>query len=116
MNYESRDVECPYCERWNDICHDDGYGTDEGVMYFQECAHCDKTFSYTTAIVLSYTSEKAPCKNGEPHNWHQIKGYPVECFIGRFRCSSCDKEEGRDEEGRRAALAKKFAAPITETV
>jgi len=24
------DAECPYCEKWNEISHDDGYGYAEG--------------------------------------------------------------------------------------
>lgn len=29
----SKDVECPYCEEWNEICHDDGFGYEEGVAH-----------------------------------------------------------------------------------
>jgi hypothetical protein len=85
-------VDCPYCGKEVEIDHDDGKGYEEGPTYTQECNFCEKTFVYTTSIHFSHHAEKAPCQNGEPHDWQPIIGYPVEYFIGRKRCSYCDEE------------------------
>ena len=44
------DVKCPYCDKDQEINHDDGYGLDEGGEYEQECIYCEKTFKFTTQI------------------------------------------------------------------
>jgi len=86
------DVECPYCEKWNEINHDDGYGYEEGETYEQTCDHCGKIFVYTTSIHFYYDAKKAPCKNGGEHDWKKIDGWPKEYFKNRRRCSCCDEE------------------------
>lgn len=103
-----KDIECPYCGHWQDIDHDDGYGYEEGRTYNQECGKCGLTFIYYTSMHFSYEPQKAPCLNGEPHDFQQIVGAPREHFIGRFACSGCGKKERRDEEGRRRALAELY--------
>ena len=89
------DVECPYCEKWNEINHDDGYGYEEGEIYEQTCDHCGKIFVYTTSISFYYEAEKAPCKNGGEHDWKQMTGWPKEHFISRQRCSCCDEKRNK---------------------
>jgi hypothetical protein len=27
------DIECPYCDAENEVCHDDGYGYEEGKAH-----------------------------------------------------------------------------------
>lgn len=88
----TKDVKCPYCEKWQEINHDDGYGYEEDRVYEQECEDCEKTFIYTTSISFYYEAEKAPCKNGEDHDWQKISGYPREVFENKRRCSYCDEE------------------------
>ena len=86
------EIECPYCELFQQVDHDDGYGYEEGVLHEQECTYCKRTFVYETSLVYSYEASKCPCKNGEPHNLEDIKGYPVEFFVGKKRCSYCGEE------------------------
>ena len=46
------DVECPYCGKEQEICHDDGYGYDESEIYEQECDDCGRCYTYTTSIII----------------------------------------------------------------
>lgn len=48
------DVTCPYCKTEQEICHDDGYGYDDGEYFEQECVECDREFKFTTSITFSY--------------------------------------------------------------
>lgn len=53
-----RDVECPYCQEWQEINHDDGYGYGEGVDHEQTCGDCRKTFVYETTISFDYEARE----------------------------------------------------------
>lgn len=57
------DIECPYCEKPLDICHDDGKGYYENIKHQMECSGCGKTFTFTTSISFSYEPERADCLN-----------------------------------------------------
>ena len=83
----TEDVECPYCGKWQEINHDDGYGYEEGKTYEQECCDCYKVFVYTTSISFFYDAIQAPCLNGGEHDWIDSK-----YFIDRKMCSNCGKE------------------------
>lgn len=48
------DVDCPYCEKGQEINHDDGYGYDEDREHEQHCSACNKEFKFTTSISFSY--------------------------------------------------------------
>lgn len=61
------DVECPHCGEEQEINHDDGYGYEEMKTHQQECAACEKTFTFTTQTRHSYDTGKADCLNGWPH-------------------------------------------------
>jgi len=89
---EDNEIDCPYCGAGQEICHDDGYGYEEDGIHEQECSECEKVFHYSTSIHYYYQVEKAPCKNGEPHNWKKVHGYPSECFSDVERCSYCGEE------------------------
>lgn len=65
----NKDVECPYCGEWNEICHDDGFGYEEDVAHEMECSHCEKNFVFYTSISFHYSAEKADCLNGAAHNF-----------------------------------------------
>lgn len=89
----SKDVECPYCEEWQEIDHDDGYGYDESCVYEQQCADCKKNFAFTTSISFYYDAEQADCLNGAEHNWQELSKYMMKYYPGSRRCQDCDKEE-----------------------
>lgn len=86
------EVECPYCGKDVEINHDDGTGYREEVTYDQECRYCEKTFIYTVQVSYDYEASKAPCLNGEEHDWRDQSGYPKEYFAGRQYCNTCDKK------------------------
>ena len=92
-----KDIECPYCEEWQEIDHDGGYGYQEDEVFEQECANCEKTFTYTTGIIYVYEAYKAPCKNGGKHKLNEIHGHPRELFEYKRRCEYCDEEFIIDE-------------------
>ena len=88
----THDTECPYCGMEITIDHDGGYGCNEDEKYEQECDHCEKIFVYTISIYFYYDIKKAPCKNGEEHNWKKIFGVHEKHFQDRYRCTYCDEE------------------------
>lgn len=98
------DVECPYCETFQEINHDDGYGYAENETHEQECSKCGKIFVYQTSIMYSYDVEICPCKNGEPHNLIDIKGCPSEYFVGKKTCTYCGDYIMIDEQAHIAAM------------
>lgn len=82
-----KDVECPNCEQWVDIDHEDGYGYTEGVKHSQQCPECDYTFVYTTHISFDYESVKSECLNGGDHDWCKQITYPKEYTL--MECCDC---------------------------
>jgi len=83
-------VECPYCGKETEICHDDGAGFQEDILEETSCEHCDKSFVYDTYISYSYTGYKADCLNGEEHKYAPTNTYPIE--YTKWRCADCGKE------------------------
>lgn len=102
------DVECPYCEKELDICHDDGFGYEEGVKHQYECPHCGKSFVFETSISFYYEAEKADCLNDGKHDYNITKTIPKEFSV--MRCSMCGDEREPTEEER-----KKFDLPSKES-
>jgi len=86
---ELRDVECPYCESWQEINHDDGVGYEEDVLHQQECRDCNKVFTFSTGIIYCYTAYKADCLNGEEHQWRKTNTYPRQ--FSKWECEICEK-------------------------
>jgi len=86
------DVECPYCENWQEINHDDSYGYSEDETYEQECGDCDKVFSYTTSMHFYYDAKKADCLNGGGHDWKKTIILPRHWPDARH-CMACGKKE-----------------------
>lgn len=93
------DINCPYCNHPQDICHDDGYGYQEDETYQQECGKCGKTFTFTTSIHFSYDVAKADCLNGSPHDYKPTTTQPK--FLTKMRCSTCDDERSPTDEERK---------------
>ena len=91
-------IECPYCEREFDICHDDGFGYEEGVKHQYECPYCEKKFVFETSISFYYEAEKADCLNDGEHDYKLTHTYPKE--FSRMKCSMCGDEREMTEEER----------------
>lgn len=85
------DLDCPYCGEGLEICHDDGFGYEEGRRHEMECYKCGKSFVFTTSISFYYEPEKADCLNGEPHDMEPVISYP-NCWPDWKRCKNCDHE------------------------
>ena len=47
-------VNCPFCDKEQEINHDDGFGYDEGEDYEQECIGCEKVFRYSPTYLIMY--------------------------------------------------------------
>jgi hypothetical protein len=97
------DVECPYCEAEQEICHDDGYGYTEGEIYQQECSSCGKVFIFTTSISFNYDAERADCLNGGEHIYKRTITAPR--WAARDRCEVCGDEKPIPEEERKRLYA-----------
>jgi transposase-like protein len=84
------DLECPYCEKDCEVCHDDGFGYEEGIKHQMECPHCGKSFVFETSISFYYEPEKADCLNGSKHKWKQSRTFPREFSV--MYCEMCGEE------------------------
>lgn len=93
------DLECPYCDAELEICHDDGFGYEEGVKHQMECSTCGNKFIFETSISFYYEPEKADCLNGSDHDYKITRSYP-KCF-SKMRCSMCDDTRDLTKEERK---------------
>jgi transposase-like protein len=84
------DMQCPYCEADQEVCHDDGQAYDESARHEHRCTKCKKTFVFTTTICYHYEPAQADCLNGADHQLKMSKSYPARHSI--FRCKDCDYE------------------------
>ena len=92
------DLECPYCENEIEICHDDGFGYQEGVKHSQECPHCNKSFVFETSIIVNYYPEKSDCLNDGSHNYKRTVTCPIE--FSMMECVSCGHTRDMTEDER----------------
>jgi hypothetical protein len=91
------DLNCPYCDTELSVCHDDGFGYEEGVNHQMECDKCEKSFVFQTSISFYYEAEKADCLNDGNHDWKKNHTQPS-CFT-QMQCSMCgDRRELTTEE------------------
>ena len=82
------DVDCPYCGKGVDICHDDGFACEDGFYGQYECPWCEKSFMIDTSISIDHDAYPAPCLNGDAeHDFQMSKTFPVEC--ARCECRVC---------------------------
>lgn len=81
------DLECPYCEKELEICHDDGFGYEEGVKHKMQCDGCGKHFVFETSISFYYEPEKADCLNDGNHTWKATTTFPKE--YTDMECTMC---------------------------
>lgn len=91
-----KDINCPYCEAGQDICHDDGFGREEGVKHEMQCDECEKYFTFTTSISFDYEAEKADCLNGSDHDFKPTMTHPRE--YTKMECTMCEESRKPTEE------------------
>ena len=72
----SKDVDCPYCGKGQEINHDDGQAYSESETHEQECTECEKVFAFYTSVSFDYQAHKADCLNGGEHNWRNRNSHP----------------------------------------
>lgn len=96
----SKDLECPYCGAWLDICHDDGFGYDENVNHQMECNKCDKSFIFQTSISFHYEPYQADCLNDGNHDFRRTQTFPYE--FAKMRCDMCGEEREMTLEERKS--------------
>ena len=89
-------VECPYCEKENEVCHDDGQGYEEDMTNEMQCNYCDKYFIFDTYISYSHTAQKADCLNGSNHEYELTPCSPKE--FSKMRCRGCNDERELTEQ------------------
>ena len=82
-----KDIDCPYCDAGQDVCHDDGAGYEEGVLHEMRCDSCGKRFAFTTSISYDYEPQKADCLNDGAHAWSQTHTTPIE--YTKMECEGC---------------------------
>lgn len=90
------DLECPYCEKDCEVCHDDGFGYEEGKKHQMECPYCGKSFVFGTSISFYYEPEKADCLNGSEHKWKSSITFPREFSV--MYCEMCGEERKPTDE------------------
>lgn len=92
------DLECPYCDAPNEVCHDDGQGYEEGKAHEMTCGDCGKNFVFQTSISFYYSPEKADCLNGSPHRFGEWRKMWLNAKLDEIqdrRCKDCDHTERR---------------------
>lgn len=104
------DVKCPYCGEDQEICHDDGYGYEEGQIHQQECGDCRKTFGFRTSIHYYYEAHQAPCMNGAPHELEKSTIYP-DIFKDARHCKHCEYQDREIDAAKRTAYFEKLTQP-----
>ena len=67
------DVQCPECDKSNEINHDDGHGYEEGELHEQDCTHCGTAFKFETSVSFNY---EVFCGDGK----HDLECRPVDGY------------------------------------
>ena len=93
------DVDCPYCGAGVEICHDDGYGYEEGKPHEETCGACGKAFVFFTHLYCHYEAQKAECLNGSPHDFGEGRWTWRRRGRVYFRrsCKDCGEAEEKNE-------------------
>ena len=84
------DMQCPYCNSDQEVCHDDGHGYSEDAHHEHQCSECDKFFVFRTIISFDYLPSKADCLNGKDHKLSFRQSWPQ--IYSRMGCRDCDFE------------------------
>lgn len=91
-----KDVNCPYCGVEIEICHDDGFGYEEGIYHEDECYECEKRFVFTTIICVYHDAFKADCLNDGEHQFKETNTFPHE--FTRLKCTTCGLEKNLEKD------------------
>lgn len=83
-------TECPYCGHEEDVCNEDGFGTDENETYRMECGGCGKTYGLTMTIHYHYETKQVKCFNGGEHEWKRPSYRPPACEYTTKGCHYCE--------------------------
>lgn len=83
------DINCPYCNHGQEVCHDDGQGYEEDYFHEMQCYECDKHFTFLTSISFYYEPAKADCLNGSDHDFQPTRTHPK--FRTKMQCRDCEK-------------------------
>jgi|SRR6187431_2215473 len=91
-------VECPYCEKDNEIEITSDWGLEEDVAHEHQCEYCSRNFVFTTHTSYSFDSRKADCLNGVPHKFGDWRtAYVVGDSLAQYRycddCGLCNERE-----------------------
>ena len=96
------DIECPYCGCFFD--DSDYYENEHETTYELQCPECHNYMAAYYSMWPSFTVEKAPCMNGEDHEWEKVHGIPEVCFKYIRRCKWCDEEICIDKEAHKKEM------------
>lgn len=88
----SKDVQCPVCEHWQNIDHDDGQAYEQDEIHHQTCEACEYVFAFNTHIRFDYTVFKADCLNSDQdvHKWKASTTNPIE--VTHMYCPICGEQ------------------------
>ena len=104
-------LECPYCGNEKDEYDPQGPGDYQET----QCHSCEKYYIYHVEYEPYYTTQQAPCLNGEKHDWEKIIGHPKEYFANRRRCSHCNEEVVLEEADLALETKKEIRVRFTES-
>lgn len=89
-------VDCPYCGLVQEVIQDDGHGCEDGALYEEVCDSCEKSFAIYPHISYHFTSRKADCMNGAPHDW-KTHEHIYHNDLKYRSCADCGKSEYFEE-------------------
>lgn len=91
---QENEITCPYCGDKNIDSWEVGEDVNDGDLGLQECGNCEKKFTVSRNMKITYTSYPTPCQNGDSkHEWKPIIGIPKEYFENKRRCAICGEEK-----------------------
>lgn len=83
------EIVCPYCGQ---EVSDSWELSDDHSSY--DCCNCDKQFSYSREVSVTYSTSKMCEENGFKHKWGEVRKHRSEYFDGMWlaarHCSECE--------------------------
>lgn len=83
---------CPYCGYEFSDSWECGEDSDD-----YQCEKCSKRFVYTSDTTRTFTSSKADCLNGAPHDWKYSPIFGPEYPDAKY-CRACRKHQWKKDE------------------